>query len=178
MTIEEVENLKPIPKYIMHRIEKLNKTYFAEPDGHVRFYAYLTMWKRKELMKITVAVKHYRKKLYMKQVAVHALHGVRCFVKDMEYCSYLAMGYKVGWYDQGITKCEKWYESRGWAGRRINTMIPMPISSIMKYSIAYRNSSTASIDKSASICFLSIYASMNNTRRRKCLSNSGLLSSP
>ncbi len=115
MTIEETEKLKPIPKYIQKRIEQRDKKYFDKPDGHVRFYAYLSMWKRKEPIKITVAVKHYRKKLYMKQVAIHALHGVRCFVKDMEYSSYLTMGYKVGWYDQGISKCQTWYEHRDWA---------------------------------------------------------------
>ena len=114
MTINEVERLKPIPKYIRERIERSDKKDYPTPCSQLRFYAYLFLWKRKEPIKVTVAVKHYRKKLYMKQVAVHALHGVRCFVKDMEYCNYLAMGYKVGWYDQGITKCKKWYEERGW----------------------------------------------------------------
>lgn len=136
MTIEEVDNLKPIPQYIVRRIEKLDKKYFEEPDGHVRFYAYLSMWKRKELIKITVAVKHYRKKLYMKQVAVHALHGVRCFVKDMEYCNYLSMGYKVGWYDQGISRYEQWYEGRGWCWA--NDKYYDPFAHIVNYEVLDR----------------------------------------
>ncbi|MCM1220843.1 MAG: PcfJ domain-containing protein [Lachnospiraceae bacterium] len=114
MTIEEAEKLKPIPKYIRQRIERQDKSDYGLANGHVRFYAYLFLWKWKEPIKITVAVKHYRKKLYMKQVAIHALHGKQCFVKDMEYSSYLTMGYKVGWFDQGIAKHETWYEGHGW----------------------------------------------------------------
>ncbi len=49
----------------------------------------------------------------MKQVAIHGLHGKRCFVKDMEYGSYLGMIYVVGWFAEGLQKYEKWYE-RGW----------------------------------------------------------------
>lgn len=128
MTIEEAENLKPIPKYIQNRIEKLDKKAFKQPDSHVRFYAYLFMWKRKETIKITVAVKHYRKQLYMKQVAIHALHGVCCFVKDMEYNSYLAMGYKVGWYDQGISKYKQCYSATVGVGRTINITTLMRLS--------------------------------------------------
>ena len=112
MTIEDAEKLKPIPKYIRARIERMDRKFYGI-DGHLRFYSYYALWKRKELIKITVAVRHYRKKLYMKQVAIHALHGKLCFVKDLEYSSYLTMGYKVGWYSEGIGQYKPWYE-RGW----------------------------------------------------------------
>lgn len=136
MTFEEVEKLKPIPKYIRERIIRLDKKCFPSPYGQLRFYAYLFLWKRKEPIKVTVAVKHYRKKLYMKQVAVHALHGVRCFVKDMEYGNYLAMGYKVGWFDQGITKNEYWYEKRGWGWA--NDKYYDPYATIVNYEVIDR----------------------------------------
>ena len=72
MTIEDAEKLT-IPKYIAERIRKADLKEHTTPDKHLRFYAYLALWKRKELIKITVAAKHYRKKLYMKIVAIHAV---------------------------------------------------------------------------------------------------------
>ena len=112
MTIKGAEKLK-MPKYIAERIRKQDFKVNPEPNKFVRFYAYLKLWKRKELMKITVAVKHYRKKLYMKIVAVHGLHASKCFVKDIEYNYFSSMGFRVGWFDEGIQKYDKWYE-RGW----------------------------------------------------------------
>ena len=84
MTIEDAEKLT-IPKYIAERIRKADLKEHTTPDKHLRFYAYLALWKRKELIKITVAAKHYRKKLYMKIVAIHAVHANKCFLKDLEY---------------------------------------------------------------------------------------------
>ncbi len=110
-----VENLRPIPKYIRKKIECIDKQAFPEPYKVVRFYSYLTVWrKHNELIKITVAVKHYRKKLYMKQVAVHSLHCPKCFVKDMEYNYFGGMGFRVGWYAEGIQKRPRNYESELW----------------------------------------------------------------
>ena len=79
------KDIRPIPKNILKRIQKLDGKYYPSPDGHVRCYAYLTTWKN-ELVKVTVAVKHRYKKRYCKQVAVHGLDSDKCFVKDMEYC--------------------------------------------------------------------------------------------
>lgn len=112
MTIEDAEKLT-IPKYIAERIRKADFKEHTTPDKHLRFYAYLALWKRKELIKITVAAKHYRKKLYMKIVAIHAVHANKCFLKDLEYNYMGAMGYRVGWFAEGLQKFDKWYE-RGW----------------------------------------------------------------
>ena len=79
------KDIRPIPKYILKAIMKKDKQFYPSPTGANRFYAYLAVWK-KELVKITVAVKHYNRKWYCKQVAVHGLRSERCFVKDLEYC--------------------------------------------------------------------------------------------
>ena len=108
----EVIDIRPIPKYILNQIRKRDNKNYPSPDGHVRCYAYLTTWK-KELMKVTVAVKNRGKKWYCKQVAVHGLNSTICFVKDMEYCYLASMGFRFGWYEEGLQKYENWYE-RGW----------------------------------------------------------------
>ena len=113
MTIEDAEKLKPIPKYIVERIRKRDEQDYGTSYVYLLFYSYLALWKRKELVKYTVAVKRYRKKLYMKIVAIHAVNSDKCFVKDMEYNYFSSMGFRVGWHDTGIQKYEKWYE-RGW----------------------------------------------------------------
>lgn len=90
--------IKPIPK----RIEKRILAYDAEHNNYqgLRFYAYLTTI-RKELVKITVAVRNKGKKIRLiKQVAVHGVYSDKCLVRDMEYAF---MGnYRVGWYKEGI----------------------------------------------------------------------------
>ena len=106
------KDIRPIPKNILKRIRKLDGKYYPSPDGHVRCYAYLTTWKN-ELVKVTVAVKHRYKKWYCKQVAVHGLDSDKCFVKDMEYCYCAGMGFRFGWYEEGLQKYQQWYE-RGW----------------------------------------------------------------
>ena len=105
-------DIRPIPKRIMTIIRQADEQSFPQPDGHVRFYSYLTT-ARRELIKVTVAVKHIRKKWFCKQVAVHGLYSSKCYVKDMEYCGYFGMGFRVGWYDEGLQKYRNWYE-RGW----------------------------------------------------------------
>ncbi len=69
MTIEDAEKLV-IPKYIVERIRKRDEQDYGTSYVYLRFYSYLALWKRKELIKYTVAVKRYRKKLYMKVVAI------------------------------------------------------------------------------------------------------------
>lgn len=99
-----IENLKPIPKYILNLIKRRDKKYYKSPCSNTRFYAYLTRWK-KELIKITVAVRHYQNELYFKQVAVHGLHSKNYFVRDMVF--YYLGGYVVSWYSEGIHKYAK-----------------------------------------------------------------------
>lgn len=111
------KDIKPIPKYIERRILKLDSKLYPSPYSFVRFYAYLAIWK-KELVKVTVAVKHYRKKRYIKQVAVHGLRSEQCLVKDMEYNYFGTMGFRVGWYEQGLYNYRKWYESDHWASAK------------------------------------------------------------
>lgn len=101
--------IKPIPKYIERLIQKTDKQ-LHEQNGFVRFYSYLTKQKN-ELIKVTVAVRNRYKKWYCKQVAIHGIHSNMCYVKDIEYCGYVGMGYRVGWYDQGLQRCKKWFES-------------------------------------------------------------------
>lgn len=103
----KIEKIKPIPKDIIAKIKKRE----TKVDGHTRYYSYLTT-NDKELVKVTVAVKHNKNKLYYKQCAVHGLRSEKCFVKDMEY-TYIG-GYQVGWYDVGIGKEPKWYEDGKW----------------------------------------------------------------
>ena len=105
-------DIRPIPKRILSIIRQADEQSFPQPDGHVRFYSYLTT-ARRELIKVTVAVKHIRKKWFCKQVAIHGLYSSKCYVKDMEYCGYFGMGFRVGWYDEGLQKYRNWYE-RGW----------------------------------------------------------------
>lgn len=54
------KDIRPIPKYILRLIEREDKKEFPTPNKQLRFYAYLAIW-HKELIKVTVAVKHYRK---------------------------------------------------------------------------------------------------------------------
>lgn len=103
----KIEKIKPIPKKFIAEIKKRE----TKVDGHTRYYSYLTE-NNKELVKVTVAVKHYKGKLYYKQCAVHGLHSDNCFVKDMEY-TYIG-GYQTGFYDVGIGKEPKWYEDGKW----------------------------------------------------------------
>lgn len=105
-------DIRPIPKYMLKQIQRIDKKNYPNPDGHVRCYAYLTTWKN-ELIKVTVAVKNRYKKWYCKQVAIHGLDSNRCFVKDIEYCYCAGMGFCFGWYEEGIQKYEQWFE-RGW----------------------------------------------------------------
>ena len=109
------KNIRPIPKYILQKIRRLDDKYNPTPSGQCRFYAYLTKI-RGELTKVTVAVKHYRKKWYCKQVAWHGVHSDKCLVKDLEYCGFVGFGFRVGWYDEGLQNYRKWFEQGlGWA---------------------------------------------------------------
>ena len=49
------QDIRPIPNYIMKEIHRRDMKIEPWQTGIVRFYAYLTGWK-KELVKVTVAV--------------------------------------------------------------------------------------------------------------------------
>lgn len=51
------KDIRPVPKYILKKIEREDAHRFPVPEKQVRFYAYLAIWK-KELVKVTVAVRH------------------------------------------------------------------------------------------------------------------------
>ena len=93
--------IKPIPKYIEKKIRALDLKVCPDQKG-LRFYAYLTTI-RKELVKITVAMRNKGKKVQLiKQVAVHGVYSDNCLVRDLEYCYLGIYPYRVGWYDEGI----------------------------------------------------------------------------
>lgn len=77
----KAEKIKPIPKYILKRIQRADKTHPYYGRGYTHFYSYLTK-NDGELVRVVVAVKNCRKKWYYKQVAVHGIHSKTCLVKD------------------------------------------------------------------------------------------------
>jgi len=106
----KIEKIKPIPKYIAKKIEKVDKSRNLAYNAK-RFYAYFTK-NDGELVKVTVAARSYQGKVYLKQVAVHGIDSNVCFARDIE-CHYIA-GYMVGWYDMGLVKYKPWYEDGKW----------------------------------------------------------------
>ncbi len=108
----KIEKIKPIPKYMVERIKKLDKKTHPEQCGHTRYYAYLTK-NEGELCKVFIAVKCHKGTWYCKQCIVHGIHTDYCFVKDMKY-TYGMSGYSVGWYDLGLSKRQEWYEDGKW----------------------------------------------------------------
>ena len=103
------ENLKPIPKYIAALIQRTDEKAYPKPCGSARFYAYLTKIQG-ELTKVTVAVKHHRKKWFCKPVAWHGIHSDKCFVKDIEYCGFAGFGFRIGWYEESLQPYRRWFE--------------------------------------------------------------------
>ena len=63
-----------------------------------------------ELVKVTVAVKHYRKKWFCKPIAWHGIHSDKCFVKDIEYCGFAGFGFRIGWYEESLQPYRRWFE--------------------------------------------------------------------
>ena len=107
----KIEKIKPIPKYIQKKIKLYDDKLKTAPFGRTRFYAYFTK-NDGELVKVTVAVREYKKQWYCKPVVVHGVHSDRCFGKDIKF-TYIA-GYTVGWHDRGLSKYPDWYESNDW----------------------------------------------------------------
>ena len=105
------EIIKPIPQRILAIIKREDKKRYTTPCGNTRFYSYLATWK-KELVKITVAVRHYRKQWVYKQVSVHGLNADNCLARDIEF--FYIGGYVVGWYDMGLYARKKEWEDGIW----------------------------------------------------------------
>ena len=105
------KDIKPTPKYISKLIFKEDFNEREHRNGKTRFYSYLAKY-NKELVQVIVACKNRGKKWYHKQVAIHGIHTPYCFVKDMEY--FWLGGYVVGWYNEGLNKTRKWYETDEW----------------------------------------------------------------
>lgn len=103
------ENIKPIPKNIVQKIRHKDEQCYPHPYGYTRFYAYLTKMQG-ELVKVTVAVKHYRKKWFCKPIAWHGIHSDKCFVKDIEYCGFAGFGFRIGWYEESLQPYRRWFE--------------------------------------------------------------------
>ena len=103
--------IKPIPKKIVSAIKRVDKTHYKTPCENTRCYSYLATWK-KELVKITVAVKHYKEQWYCKQVAVHGLRSTNALVKDVEF--FTVAGYVFGWHDIKACSRKKYWEDGKW----------------------------------------------------------------
>lgn len=103
--------IKSIPKTIVAAIKREDKKHYKTPCGNSRCYSYLATW-HKELVKITVAVKHYKEKWYCKQVAVHGLRSENALVKDIEY--FTIAGYVIGWHDIKACSRKKYWEDGIW----------------------------------------------------------------
>ena len=107
----KMEKIKPVPKYIVKKIKKLDNQQVKKPTKQVRFYSYLTK-NDGELVKVTVAVRNNRNDWHYKQVAVHGIDSDICFVKDL--CRHFMGTLSVGWYEEGLSKSPKWYEDKEW----------------------------------------------------------------
>lgn len=103
--------IKPIPKNILKLIQRFDAADMLNLNGYTRYYAYLTKM-HGELAKVTVACKNRGKKWFCKQVVVHGVHSDYCLAKDID-CLMIA-GYVTGWYDEGLTRYRKWWETGKW----------------------------------------------------------------
>lgn len=94
-------------------IRKAEKRNYLSSSGYTRFYSYLTR-NDGELVKIIVACKNKldSPRWRCKQVVIHGIHSDKCFLKDI--CLHFMGNYSVGWYEQGLQKHRKWYESENW----------------------------------------------------------------
>ena len=79
-----ITKIKGIPNYVLGRIKRLDKKNYPKPDGHTRYYSYLTKI-GSEICKITVAVRHRYSKWLYKQCAVHGKDSKNAYCKDMTF---------------------------------------------------------------------------------------------
>lgn len=132
--------IKPIPNYIAKMIKNKDKYNY---DGQIGFYAYLTKMKG-ELVKITVACKHYKKQWFCKQVAVHGVYSDHCLVRDLE-C--FMMGYAVGWYDMALSDSRKRYEDGKWYQANDKYYDPSAVVVNRKYALKFKEFRYSALDK-------------------------------
>lgn len=138
------EKIKPVPKYILKRIKKLDDSVPREKPGITRFYSYLTK-NDGELVKVTVATKYKRNKWHYKQCAIHGLDSERCFVKDMLY-GYMCH-HVVGWFDEGLTTSRKWYEDPEWGWHYDKMFDPYAPCINKEYALKYKGFQYSAADK-------------------------------
>ncbi|MBQ7976091.1 MAG: PcfJ domain-containing protein [Clostridia bacterium] len=106
----KIENIKPIPKYMLKLIKKIDLEKYKPQNGFTRYYSYLTK-NDDELVQVIVAVKNRYSKWLCKQVVVHSMHSKDCFVKDIAY--FWIGGYVTNWHPEGYGK-EAWYADGKW----------------------------------------------------------------
>lgn len=133
--------IRPIPQHIAKQIRRRDERLGV--DGNVRFYAYFAKVKG-ELVKITVACKNYEKQWFCKQVAVHGVHSENCLVRDMEYT---IMGFRVGWYDLGLSNYTKQYEDGKWYSAGEKYYNPYAVVVNKKYALRFDAFKYSAIDK-------------------------------
>ena len=140
----KLENIKPIPKYILEKIKRYDKEFNPTSNSNKRFYAYFTK-NDGELVKVTVAVKHYKGKLYCKQVLVHGTESKYIYGKDIAY--YTIAGYVVGWFSEGISCYQKFFEDGCWdIGNNINFAPYAPVVN-KEYALKFPQYKYSAIDK-------------------------------
>ena len=153
----KIEKIKPIPKYILEMIQRADKKAYPRPSGNLRFFAYLTR-NDGELVKVTVAVKHRYKTWYCKQVAVHGVHSEECFIKDIVF--YYISGYQVGWYEEGLTRTQIWWEGYGWdtqLDKYFDTYATIVNKDYLKKFPAYKYAAWELYNPSSILQYLRIY---------------------
>lgn len=135
----DAKYIRPVPNYIAKIIKKKD----AYNDGKVNFYAYFSKMKG-ELVKITVACKHYKKQWFCKQVAVHGVRSDDCLIRDLDYT---LMGYSVGWYDMALSERNKMYEDGKWY--KADDKYYNPIAEVVnkKYALKFDEYKYSAIDK-------------------------------
>ena len=139
------KDIKPIPKYISKLIFKEDFNEREHRNGKTRFYSYLAKY-NKELVQVIVACKNRGKKWYHKQVAIHGIHTPYCLVKDMEY--FWLGGYVVGWYNEGLNKTRKWYETDEWFEADDKYYFPFAHVVNREFALKFKEYKYSSIEKS------------------------------
>ena len=106
----EEKDIKPIPKYIIRKIRKLDDENRFVTDTSTRYYSYLTKI-NKDLARLIVACKVKDHQWFCKQVVVHTMNSDHCLVRDIDYSLF---GYIVGWSKQILTYSHRRYDDGKW----------------------------------------------------------------
>ena len=104
------KDIKPIPKYIIEKIRKLDEVKRNGNEYGTSYYSYLAKI-NKDIAHIVVACKIKNHQWLCKQVVVHTLHDEHCLVRDIEYTMF---GYCVGWYNEFINSYNKQKYDGNW----------------------------------------------------------------